>query len=244
MSATEGLTQLLTLITDPDQLYIVQIMQPTCLEVQAAFVLQRNFAELHKTNRFVQIQTQLGRLWSDIQAEARKADSKVFPTLLLNNGQLSKATKMPSALFEEWKVSGWDTVCQPAGGCGGVEAALNQTAGEAAAGAGITIDRIRAAIQSGSFKRYTCNLEQEPVGKCEDQGYRIRTLSFFIVPVMANAILGAEASEAFFPPLPVNGSGFAFSAVVGAVRMILDQFLVSHRNIELDDIMMNPKDNQ
>ena len=57
MSATEGLTQLLTLITDPDQLYIVQIMQPTCLEVQAAFVLQRNFAELHKTNRFVQIQT-------------------------------------------------------------------------------------------------------------------------------------------------------------------------------------------
>ena len=141
-------------------------MQPTCLEVQAAFVLQRNFAELHQTNRFVQIQHRLSRLLSYIQAEARNADSKEFPILLMNNVHLSKATKMPSALFDEWTESGWVAVCEPAGGCGGGVAALDKTAGEEAAGAGITIDRIRAAIQSGpfTFSPYTCNLEEESVG--------------------------------------------------------------------------------
>jgi hypothetical protein len=105
----------------------------------------------------------------------------------------------------------------------------------------MTIDQTRAAILSShlQFQLYSRNLEQEPVGKVENGKRRLRTLSYMIVPVMTTAILGPERSKGFFPPLPVNGCGFSFLAVVEAVKKILGS-----QNIRLDDILLNPKDKQ
>ena len=123
MAAAEELTQLLKSITDPGQLFIVQRVQTGHLEMQAVFVLQRTFVDAHRISCFEQLLHQLGVLCSKILADARSRPYESYPTLMMSRSQLGRATMMPSALFNGWKLSGWDTVCQPARGCGGGGAA-------------------------------------------------------------------------------------------------------------------------
>jgi hypothetical protein len=116
----------------------------------------------------------------------------------------------------------------------------------ATAGTGITVEDARNAILSrpSPFMLHNCSVEQERVGKEGGSGNLVlRTLSWIMVPLIASAILGAEASAAYFPAFPVDGSGgagFAFSQAVLAVRTLLNGGL----GMERDDIVVNPKDKQ
>ena len=120
--------------------------------------------------------------------------------------------------------------------------------GMATVGTGITVEDARNAILSRTspFGLHDRSVEQERVGKEDGSGkLTMRTLSWIMVPLIATAILGAEASAAFFPAFPADESGragFAFSKAVQAVRTLLDRRLGIE--MELDDILVNPKDNR
>jgi hypothetical protein len=120
--------------------------------------------------------------------------------------------------------------------------------GTATVGTGITVEDARNAIlnRTSPFGLHDRSVEQELVGKEDGSGQlTLRTLSWIMVPLIARAILGAEASEAFFPAFPADGSGgagFAFSQAVHTVRSLLDGRLGI--GMERDDIVVNPKDKQ
>ena len=120
--------------------------------------------------------------------------------------------------------------------------------GMATVGTGITVAEARDAILSRTspFGLHDRSVEQERVGKEDGSGkLTMRTHSWIMVPLIATAILGAEASAAFFPAFPADESGragFAFSKAVQAVRTLLDRRLGIE--MERDDIVVNPKDNR
>ena len=78
-------------------------------------------------------------------------------------------------------------------------------------------------IMSKIYRKNHFRILDQKAGAHTTEGYQLRTLSWLMVPVMANAILGAKDADMLFAPINFNFGCLSSSAVISAVRNILTQ---------------------
>ena len=94
-------------------------------------------------------------------------------------------------------------------------------------------------ISSNRFRRSTVRIDTEPTGRVQGRDFVRRTLSWFMVPLMAVAILGSDHAVQYFPmlPLSIRGAQFSYQQAVLGIRLELE----SHTEMFAGDIMTDPR---
>ena len=104
---------------------------------------------------------------------------------------------------------------------------------------GFTSRDAARAIFSNRFRRSTVRIDTEPTGRVQGRDFVRRTLSWFMVPLMAVAILGSDHAVQYFPmlPLSIRGAQFSYQQAVLGIRLELE----SHTEMFAGDIMTDPR---